>query len=214
MSIITDALKKAELEKQLKKNQGKTFSSVAPEEIPAALKEFSAPSEKPLLKPYVPSASKPAAFSVRLFLTLSVILMLLIAAFYLLGQSVVRRHSVVIIPPAGEEENKNIKVSTGGVEFSLSAAVEKPQVAEEPEEKSPVPDVPPISIMNPFEKIVGDVAPRFVLTGLINDPGKPAAIINNEVVEAGQTIRDARVVRISAEGVVLEHKGREINLTL
>jgi len=61
--------------------------------------------------------------------------------------------------------------------------------------------------------------PPLVITGIIDHPKKPLAIINGEVVEQGQTIslsNDSKVFikRITKEGVEVSYMGTSFNFKL
>lgn len=57
-------------------------------------------------------------------------------------------------------------------------------------------------------------APELVLNGIMYVEGKPRAIINNFIVEPGDTVLGALITGIKRESVILEHENVEITLNL
>jgi hypothetical protein len=57
-------------------------------------------------------------------------------------------------------------------------------------------------------------APEFVLNGIMYLEGSPRAIINDSMVEEGEMVNGARVVKIDKKKVLLEYDGAEIILDL
>jgi len=57
-------------------------------------------------------------------------------------------------------------------------------------------------------------APEFALNGIMYLEGAPRAIINDVVVEVGDTVSGAKVVRIDRQSAVVEYNGAEIVLNL
>lgn len=55
---------------------------------------------------------------------------------------------------------------------------------------------------------------EFLLTAVIWDELKPHAIINNEVVVAGQEIDEYRVIKINKDNVVLQKGDQELTIRL
>lgn len=76
-----------------------------------------------------------------------------------------------------------------------SSAAAGASPAQEQEEKKPAP-------------------PEFVLNGIMYLEGNPRAIINDVMVEAGDIVGGARVVKIEKKSVLLQHNGAEISLDL
>ncbi len=58
------------------------------------------------------------------------------------------------------------------------------------------------------------LAPDLVLSGIMYLAGRPQAVINNSVVEEGDTVSGARVVSIDRNAVLLNFNDLEITLTL
>ena len=54
----------------------------------------------------------------------------------------------------------------------------------------------------------------FQLSGIIYNPNKPKAIINDILAGVGDDVDGAKVLKITEEKVVLEHKGREVILNM
>lgn len=50
------------------------------------------------------------------------------------------------------------------------------------------------------------------LNGVVWDTGRPQAIINDQVVEVGDTIGEAKVIAIGEQGVGLQYKGQKLTL--
>jgi hypothetical protein len=57
-------------------------------------------------------------------------------------------------------------------------------------------------------------ASEFVLNGIMYLEGSPRAIINDSMVEAGDTVDGARVVKIDKRNVLLEYNGAQLSLDL
>lgn len=56
--------------------------------------------------------------------------------------------------------------------------------------------------------------PDFTLNGIMYVEGAPRAIVNNAMVEIGDPVGDAKVIRIDRKSVVLQHDNAEIVLNL
>jgi hypothetical protein len=57
-------------------------------------------------------------------------------------------------------------------------------------------------------------SPEFVLNGIMYLEGSPRAIVNDVMVEPGDTVNGAKVVKIDRQDVVLLYNGSEIVLKL
>ncbi len=64
------------------------------------------------------------------------------------------------------------------------------------------------------ERIKKVSAPELVLNGIMYVKGQPRAIINNYIVEEGDSVLGALVTGIRRESVILEHENVEITLSL
>ncbi|UCE24321.1 MAG: hypothetical protein JSU74_13695 [Candidatus Zixiibacteriota bacterium] len=56
--------------------------------------------------------------------------------------------------------------------------------------------------------------PRWQLSGILHNAQAPIAIINKRQVKTGQTINDAKVVKIDKRTVTIEHNGKRMTLTV
>ena len=56
--------------------------------------------------------------------------------------------------------------------------------------------------------------PKWRLSGILYNAQTPIAIINKKQVKTGQTINDAKVVKIDKKAVTLEHNGKRMTLTV
>jgi hypothetical protein len=56
--------------------------------------------------------------------------------------------------------------------------------------------------------------PNFNLNGILYDKDKPLAIINEQIVEEGAVINDARIIEIQSDFVRISLQGKEIILQL
>lgn len=119
-------------------------------------------------------------------------------------------------PPAGPDAPtaRPPSASAGAVRALLgslrrlmkAAAESRPPPAPEPPEP-PVatrPSAPARKAVSAF----GVCPPGIVLSCIMRGPAGPVAIINNRTVKVGQTVNDAKVIRIEQFAVELELKGR------
>jgi type II secretory pathway component PulC len=56
--------------------------------------------------------------------------------------------------------------------------------------------------------------PRWQLSGILYNNQHPVAIINKRQVRTGETINDAKVLKIDKKAVTLEHNGKQMTLTV
>jgi type II secretory pathway component PulC len=52
------------------------------------------------------------------------------------------------------------------------------------------------------------------LDGILYDPVSPAAIINNQIVHAGETVDGAQIKKINRNSVILDNNGNVVSLNL
>lgn len=100
----------------------------------------------------------------------------------------------------------------------------RPSVAEEPGKPAAVaaksealPALPSVIFQQPQPQQPEErkaAAPEFVLNGIMYLEGSPRAIINDSMVEVGDTVSGASVVKIDKKNVRLEYNGAEISLDL
>ncbi len=57
------------------------------------------------------------------------------------------------------------------------------------------------------------VMPDFTLSGIVFSPKDSYCLLNNKIAKVGDTISGAKLVRISADQVVLDYQGQEIVLS-
>ncbi len=55
---------------------------------------------------------------------------------------------------------------------------------------------------------------KWTLSGILYNSHSPIAIINKQQVKNGDTVDDARVVRIDKKAVTLEHNGKQMTITV
>jgi thioredoxin-related protein len=58
------------------------------------------------------------------------------------------------------------------------------------------------------------VPQNFTLTGIIDDPDNPKAIINDAIVGVGDSVNDAEVLTIKGSSVTIRYKGKKVVLRL
>lgn len=85
------------------------------------------------------------------------------------------------------------------------------QINTEPQDPSPIADVANKGILYQKAKPVSET---FVLSGIVFGDGNPFAVINDKIVEEGDRIDEAKVVRIEKNRVTLHLEGEKITLTL
>ncbi len=56
--------------------------------------------------------------------------------------------------------------------------------------------------------------PHLSLTGIMRSPNDAYCILNNKIVKTGESIQEAKLIRVEPDHVVLDFKGREITLSL
>ncbi|GEM_PF-3543826 len=217
MSIITDALKKAELEKQKRIDAiriAETFSPVDKEEISKSFKE---PQE---YRKSGPSPDKSDS-KTKFWILAGVIGIVIVGGFVFIGDLLGRQRSVIIIPNLLGSRSDS-KTQQGGIELSLNMNPSSVSFSKEtstalqhqnskPKKQSASQQLGPAKS---GLDILGLGASGFILSGIVYDPVKPTAIINNEIVEVGETISQAQVVEITELDVTLEQNGRKFKLTM
>jgi hypothetical protein len=70
------------------------------------------------------------------------------------------------------------------------------------------------TVKEPSEPVNKETAPDLVLNGIMYIEGRPRAIVNNFIVEQGDSVLGATVTGIKRESVVLEYEDMEITLNL
>jgi hypothetical protein len=95
-------------------------------------------------------------------------------------------------------------------------AVSKPAVVTSKNEELPI--LPSVIFQQPHDAVQSDekkpTTPEFVLNGIMYLEGSPRAIINDSMVEVGDAVNGATVVKIDKKNVLLEYNGAEISLDL
>ncbi|MBI4971058.1 MAG: hypothetical protein HZC17_04365 [Candidatus Omnitrophica bacterium] len=191
MSIIADALKKAEVEKQVKKNPVQNTLTTSVE---------SSQSIKRTDSVYARTRKNkwPLSF---IFVALLILVVVAGSLFF-----VSKQKSVIIVPATAKQSDSGIEFSfdVQPKNVTLAPISSALKVAESPKALALTVPVP---VAEPAKS-------EFILSGIIDDPVTPSAIINNEIVEVGEVVHGAKVVRIDAHRVVLEKDNREISLAL
>jgi len=85
------------------------------------------------------------------------------------------------------------------------------QISTEPQDPSPTANIANKGILYQRAKPVSET---FVLSGIVFGGGNPFAVINDKIVEEGDRIAEAKVVRIEKNRVTLHFEGEKITLTL
>ncbi len=67
---------------------------------------------------------------------------------------------------------------------------------------------------DPFSPVPKAPASGIVLNGILWDENKPTAIINNEIVQAGQSVNGKVIVEIQKDKVILKDGSRNIELKM
>jgi len=186
MSIIQEALKKAE-------RHIKNPKQAAPKEQPSAQSPSPFSSDQSFVKVPQPAAGRdPKAVAILLII---LVVTAVFAASQLYPKKNVPAKSSVVDVPAKSEELPALP----SVIFQQSqqphshTAAGAPSV--QPEEKKPA-------------------SPEFVLNGIMYLEGNPRAIINDVMVEVGDMVVGARVLKIEKKSVLLQYDDAEINLDL
>jgi len=85
------------------------------------------------------------------------------------------------------------------------------QINVEPRDPSPIANIANKGILY---KRATPVSETFILNGIVFGDGKPFAVINDKIVEEGDRIAEAKVVRIEKNRVTLHLEGEKVTLTL
>ena len=171
MSIIQEALKKAERHIKNPKQAGPSAQSPSP---------FS-PDQSFVKVPQPAAGRDPKAVAILLII---LVVTAVFAASQLYPKKNVPAKSSVVDVPAKSEELP-----------ALPSVIFQQVSAQKTEEKKPA-------------------SPEFVLNGIMYLEGSPRAIINDSMVEAGDMVNGARVVKIDKRNVLLEYNGVEMSLDL
>lgn len=133
-------------------------------------------------------------------------------------------------PKVGRKKKSNKRLIILGISSLMGCVllfifflVKKPLIGEKIEKQS----IPEVIFSAPKQKedsaketviqetvIQEEKAPSLFLTGIIQGYGRPAAIINERIVEEGDFIRGARVIEIGQGEVRLNFEGEDFLLTL
>jgi len=202
MSIIADALKKAELDKQVKKSPAQNTVTTSVESV----HDFKRP------EPVQVKVIK-GKWSVSLFFVLFAGLIVVAASLILTKQKSVIVVPVTTVPATAKQSVSGIEFSFNVQPKSVTLASMNPAQSQKEIEKPVVSEVA-IPVVVQAAVPPEPAKSEFVLSGIIDDPKKPAAIINNEIVEVGGVVDGAKVIRIDSRGAVLEKNNLEISLSL
>ena len=182
MSIINEALKKAEEEKNINIQEEKPLSS--PEEKTTF-------KEKPQSPPRIDNRIKDSGKASKKISILPYIL-------YIVAFGVFTFLTVYII------SNQKPQGETQYVPPEQKVSIEKQPSA------NPLTSSSQIPLLNDLK--TAPQAPEFVVTGIVHGNGPPMAVINGAVYVSGETVKSAKILEISEEMVVLERKGKRIEL--
>jgi len=221
MSIIHEALRKAELEKArppvLEREPlpvDRIFEPVR--EIPQPKKE-----EK-RTRYYEEPAQKPQSLMPMVLLTAGVVFFLaLCVSLFLLFRGAGSKAAPVSAPavqqqpsrPAPEIRKPELTVRQTPSEIQVSTVLPETQTA------SVTVPPPPVPILKKSMVKYGLFTPppkkvEYRLLGIVSTDNARTAIINNRDIELGGTIEGAKVKAINSDSVVLEKKGKEFTLSL
>jgi type II secretory pathway component PulC len=92
------------------------------------------------------------------------------------------------------------------------AAAAKPRVATTPQAFKPATPYLPAPL-EAVKKKIKQVAIPFELNGIMFSDNDKSALVNNKIVQEGDTVDGAQVTRISEESVELSREGKTITLT-
>jgi hypothetical protein len=188
MSIINEALKKAEEESQRRKEKSKEFVSTQPE--PQELKK---------------EASLKRSLIAKFFL----LGILCITAIAISLTSIKKKTTY---PPVSADKPPQI-TKTGEQALSVKGE-DLPAPADA--DSSPSPPVPahprPPEGQGRRGKVRKASLPFLSLEGIVWDEKKPLALINNKILSEGDVVREAKIVKISKKEVKLIFQGREFTL--
>ena len=184
MSIIQEALKKA----QGQSKDTPSRETPAQKEKPLASKSiFDKTVVAKTRKAYLKDNFKPIA----IFLSL-----LIAAVIFLIGTSISKSNN------AGKALAAKTAVSTQEVQYKPM-----PKIETKPKETT-------VSEIQTVLKVANAQYPDLVLNGIMYLEIGPRAIINDAIVEEGDTVKGARVTKINKKSVVLEYNNVEITLNL
>ena len=82
-------------------------------------------------------------------------------------------------------------------------------VGDEPEPATPVTPEPVVVAPPPTMENEPVIWPVLVLNGLVGEGAQGSILVNNQIIDVGDTIEDVRVVSISKHGAMLEYEGEK-----
>jgi len=227
MSIITEALKKAENEKNSKKSQEQSSQAVeAVQEIkkkePETVSLNSQRETRSQPVPYEPPTKvfkEKKQFPVKAVFLIGFILLILAVSGFFVFQFFSKSDWVLVTSKQEKQQEELVQKNTS------QQFAEKEKVLSAPKDNIFQPTVNRIQEIvvqsNPLKssseknRIKNErLKKKFNVTGVIDDPESPAVIINNRIVELGEEIQGATVIRINQKGVTLLDDGQEVFLTL
>lgn len=202
MSIIQEALKKAQGD--LKGSSIRR--STAPERISAdSVETAPAKSEAPIR---VSQSAKKAALSRQDPKAVAILILILIATAYLAASQLFghkKDADKLVVPaqaaPFGRPSTQDSSYKAFGITDAKAAKSEN------------LSSIQSIVFQQHEEKAV-PAYPDYVLNGIMYIEGAPRAIVNNSMVEIGDNVNGAQVLKIEKRRVVLQHNDAEITLNL
>jgi len=135
--------------------------------------------------------------------TVAMLLVLLVLAAVFAASQFFPRKAAAPKQAAGQE--------AAGKEEAAPASLPKEAPAA-PVKAQEFPTLQSVLFKQPEEK--KPASPEFVLNGIMYLEGSPRAIVNDVMVEPGDTVNGAKVVKIDRQDVVLLYNGSEIVLKL
>ena len=201
MSIIQEALKKAERQIKDMKQASSLSGPSAPRISPSSPGGPAQEKNTPATTGYDPKA-------------VVILLVILIVTAVVAASQLFPKKNIFTKPAA----------KTSASEIQETKEVMKPAAAPLKVEKFPAlssivfqPQQPAGAAASSVESTnvkAAQTAPEFVLNGIMYLEGSPRAIINDSMVEEGEMVNGARVVKIDKKNVLLEYNGAEIILGL
>lgn len=195
MSIINEALKKAQKDKASRETKGAI--STAKEERPAE----------------APSKIKPPAnfYLIALFGLAALSAALYYAKGGLLKPKPMQKQVIELERPIKPAEPRIAPLRTLQDETSPSAEQNEP-ITGPSEQPGELQQMTPPQQAPPAAAIPDEELPRLTLNGVILGKGEPLAMIENVILKKGEYIDGAQVIDIGNDSVELDYKGRRYKI--
>jgi|SRR5579859_7006015 len=207
MSLVHEALRKAEREKQRKLGSTPPAPHPAPSQplyeppaISTPVAHKSTAADKP-----TPGAREPNHFLLPALIACVAIVAIIAIVFLVSSASSVLRQS--------KDSPTTTAAPAAPVPSVKPTVTVEPQTAAQPAAPIPADSTPPPSVPPPTTPAVDDS--KFTLSGIMQDPdGKYVAVVNGHVLYEGASVGGATVKKIDAGTVALDVNGHETLLRL